>query len=84
MCKYVLTRLLFPQQVPTEEVSSMAMMKIPAIETFGPKFDSFDFAPRTIPESHTVMVSWPGVKHRITHSYGKLAWCKTQNHTQLW
>ncbi|GFN82273.1 cGMP-dependent 3',5'-cyclic phosphodiesterase-like [Plakobranchus ocellatus] len=42
-------------QVPTEEVHTMASITIPSVETFGPNFDSFDFAPRTISESQTVM-----------------------------
>ncbi|XP_059178627.1 cGMP-dependent 3',5'-cyclic phosphodiesterase-like isoform X2 [Physella acuta] len=42
------------QQVPTEEVKKMAETPIPPVTQFNIHFDSFDFAPRTIPESLTV------------------------------
>ncbi|BFZ15143.1 hypothetical protein BsWGS_18182 [Bradybaena similaris] len=43
------------QQVPTEEVKIMAEMTIPEVTMFSPNFDSFDFPPRTVPESQTVL-----------------------------
>ncbi|XP_055894409.1 uncharacterized protein LOC106057313 isoform X3 [Biomphalaria glabrata] len=43
------------QQVPMEEVQMMAENPILPVTTFSINFDSFDFAPRTIPESQTVM-----------------------------
>ncbi|CAL1538224.1 unnamed protein product, partial [Lymnaea stagnalis] len=43
------------KQVPTEEVVMMANTPIPPVTQFNVNFDSFDFAPRTIPESQTVM-----------------------------
>ncbi|XP_035829015.1 cGMP-dependent 3',5'-cyclic phosphodiesterase [Aplysia californica] len=43
------------QQVPTYEVLAMAESTVPTVTTFNVNFDSFDFAPRTIPESGTIL-----------------------------